>query len=39
LLATGQWRLMQPSDRRVWTDDYTNILEPLMTRLAESRSN
>ena len=39
LLATGQWRLMQPSDRRVWTDDYTNILEPLMTRLAETRGN
>jgi hypothetical protein len=35
LMATGQWRIMTPSDRRVWTDDYTNILEPLMTRMAE----
>ncbi len=37
LMATGQWRIMTPSDRRVWTDDYTNILEPLMTRMAEQR--
>jgi hypothetical protein len=37
LMATGQWRIMTPSDRRVWTDDYTNIMEPLLTRAAEQR--
>ncbi|MFZ4122885.1 MAG: spermidine synthase, partial [Caulobacterales bacterium] len=39
LMATGQWSLMSPSDRPVWTDDYTNILEPLMTRMAEAKGN
>jgi hypothetical protein len=39
LLAAGQWRETTPSDRRVWTDDYTNILEPLMARMAETRAN
>jgi hypothetical protein len=37
LLAEGRWRLMDPSDRRVWTDDYSSILEPLLTRMAETR--
>lgn len=39
LMATGDWTVMNPSDRRIWTDDYTNILEPLMTRMAETRRN
>ncbi|MBU6407284.1 MAG: fused MFS/spermidine synthase, partial [Alphaproteobacteria bacterium] len=37
LLAEGRWRLMDPSDRRVWTDDYSSILEPLLTRMEETR--
>lgn len=34
MMASGQWSLMTPTDRRIWTDDYTNILEPLIARMS-----
>ncbi|MFZ4122553.1 MAG: fused MFS/spermidine synthase [Caulobacterales bacterium] len=37
IMATGDWAWSSASDRRVWTDDYTNIMEPLLTRMRESK--
>jgi spermidine synthase len=34
LLADGQWRYSDPPRARAWTDDYSNILEPLVRRIA-----
>ena len=34
LLADGQWRYSDPPPARAWTDDYSNILEPLVRRIA-----
>jgi len=33
LLASGEWQLSAPPPGRPWTDDYSNILEPLIERM------
>ncbi|MGE0594997.1 MAG: spermidine synthase [Hyphomonadaceae bacterium] len=33
IMASGGWALSAPPPGRAWTDDYSNILEPLMQRL------
>ncbi len=34
LLASGGWEISNPRAGRPWTDDYSNILDPLVSRLA-----
>lgn len=34
LLETGDWTFSEPPAGRAWTDDYSNILEPLVQRIA-----
>jgi hypothetical protein len=33
LIASGGWRLAAPEPARAWTDDYSNILQPLLARI------
>jgi hypothetical protein len=35
LLADRSWRVSGPPPGRVWTDDYSNIIEPMTQRLAD----
>lgn len=35
LLASGGWEVSAPPPGRAWTDDYSNILEPLVQRMTQ----
>lgn len=34
LLASGEWHYSNPPPGRAWTDDYSNILDPLVQRMS-----
>jgi hypothetical protein len=35
LMADPAWEIATPPEGRVWTDDYSNVLQPLLQRIAE----